>query len=468
MITTETMRLLQEAEEVMVRTSRHPCVEELRDMGIGIRSMDHHYQSGGSMEEVYDSIASEVMEAAGESGEVYYATPGHPLLAERTVQILMRGDVEVRLHGAVSFLDAVLSGLGLDPVEGLLLLDGDRLVERGCRILDPRVDTLLTQVDSRLKASEVKLVLLEIYPPEHPVRVVSEAGADEETSLEISLVDLDRSEHFGHLTTIFMPAMEDAHILDFQRLLDVVARLRGPGGCPWDRKQTHESLARHMVEEAHEAVDAIHHGDMEHLSEELGDLLLQVVLHAQLGSEEGTFDMRDTLRLIIEKLIRRHPHVFGDITLETPEEVIARWEHIKAEERGEPSVLDGVAEGLPALLYSYKLQSRAARIGFDWGRAEEVLPKLEEEIEELKEVLDGGGGDLEEELGDTLFSVVNLCRHLGADPEIALRRSARKFFDRFRAMEADCREAGLNMDDMTLEELDRMWEASKENEERSG
>jgi tetrapyrrole methylase family protein/MazG family protein len=187
-----------------------------------------------------------------------------------------------------------------------------------------------------------------------------------------------------------------------------------------------------------------------------------VALHAQLGAEEETFDIRDTLRLIIEKLLRRHPHVFGEADLNTPEEVIARWERIKADERGDTSVLEGVAQGLPALVYAFKLQSRAARIGFDWGHGEEVLPKLEEELGEISEVLRSGEGDLEDELGDLLFTVVNVSRHYQVDPEIALRRAARKFAGRFRCVEEMVRERGLHMEEMSLAELDALWEASKE------
>jgi len=463
LITLETMKLLEDAGEVLVRTSSHPCVEELQARGVRMRFMDRHYEEGGSMEEVYSSIAGEVVQQARDRGEVYYATPGFSLLAERSVQLLLQDEgVDVRVHGAVSFFDATLSALGLDAVEGMLLLDGGRLLQGGYSILDPRVGTLLSQVDSRLKASEVKLALLEVYPPSHTVAVVSAAGTPDELVAELALEELDRQERFDHLTTIYIPAVEEAGIFDFQRLLDVVARLRGPGGCPWDREQTHDTLARHMVEEAHEAVDAIRHADWEHLSEELGDLLLQVALHAQLGSEEGTFDIRDTLHAIISKLIRRHPHVFGEVQLDTPEEVVARWERIKAEERGEPSTLDGVAEGLPALIYSFKLQTRAARAGFDWDEAEDVLPKLEEELREIEEVLRRGEGDLEDELGDMLFTLVNICRHYKVDPEVALRRSARKFVRRFRDIEERCRAEGRDMEEMTLEELDRLWEASKE------
>ncbi|MBN2027749.1 MAG: nucleoside triphosphate pyrophosphohydrolase [Actinobacteria bacterium] len=462
LITVETMEILEKAGEVLVRTSLHPCVKDLRERGVRMRFMDYHYEENRSMEEVYSSMVAEVVEEARERGEAYYAVPGFAMLAEWTVQLLLEEDVEVRLRGAVSFFDAVLGALGLDAVEGMLILDADRLLNKGYGMLDPRVATLIAQIDTRLKASEVKLLLLEVYPPSHGVYVVGAAGTAEERVEDIPLEELDHEERFDHLTTIYLHALEEAELFDFQRLLDVVARLRAPDGCPWDRKQTHESLARHMVEEAYEAVDAINHQDWDHLSEELGDLMLQVILHAQLGLEEGTFDVRDSLHSIISKLLRRHPHVFGEVELETPEEVIARWEHIKAEERGESSVLDGLTEGLPGLLYAYKLQTRAARVGFDWEEAEDVLPKLQEELREIEEVLRGGGGDLEGELGDMLFTLVNICRHYKVDPEIALRGSSRKFERRFRDMESRCGEEGRNMQDLTLEELDCLWEESKE------
>ncbi len=461
LLTLEAWETLQAADEVLLRTERHPCVEELRRRGVRLRPLDRWYEDSEDLEEAYRGIVGEVVRRAAERGTAWYAVPGHPLVAERTVRMLLREPVEVRLHNAVSFFDAVLSVLRRDALEGVLLLDGESLAEAGVRALDLRVGLMVAQVDSRLKASEVKTVLLEAYPPEHPVQVIKGAGCPGERAEAVTLEELDRAERFDHLTTIWVPPLPEAEIFDFRRLVDIVARLRSPGGCPWDRKQTHESLARHMVEEAHEAVDAIGHRDWDHLCEELGDLLLQVVLHARLGEEEGTFDIHDVLRLIIEKLVRRHPHVFGEAEARTPEEVISRWERIKAEERGEPSLLDGISEGLPALLHAYKLQSRAARVGFDWEAPEEVLPKLREELREVEEASRRGGEDLEEELGDLLFTVVNVCRHFRVDPEIALRRSARKFAARFRSMEEECRRKGRAMEEMSLEELDSLWEDTK-------
>ncbi len=461
LLTLETWEALRAADEVMLRTERHPCVAELRDRGVRLRPLDHWYERAADLEEAYRGIVGEVVRRAVERGVAWYAVPGHPLVAERTVTMLLSEPVEVRLYNAVSFLDAVLAVLRRDALEGVLLLDGEGLVERGPGALDLRVGLVVAQVDSRLKASEVKTSLLEAYPPHHPVQVIKAAGGPGEVAETLPLEELDRAERFDHLTSIWVPPLPEAEIFDFRRLVDIVARLRGPEGCPWDRKQTHESLARHMVEEAHEAVEAIGRGDWDHLCEELGDLLLQVVLHARLGEEEGSFDIGEVLRLIIEKLVRRHPHVFGDAEARTPEEVISRWERIKAEERGEPSVLDGISEGLPALIHAYKLQSRAARVGFDWGAGEEVLPKLREELQEVEETLRGGGEDLEEELGDLLFTVVNVCRHFRVDPEIALRRSARKFAARFRAMEEECRRRGRSVEEMDLRELDSLWEDLK-------
>lgn len=466
LITLDTWEMLEGADEVLVRTEKHPCVEELREKGIRLRSLDHCYERAENLEEAYRAIVREVVSRAGERGVAYYAVPGHPLVAERTVQMLLAEDVEVRLHNAVSFFDAVLSALRREALEGVLLLDGERVAESGTSALDPRVGLMLAQVDSRLKASEVKLALLEVYPPAHLVQVVKAAGTSGEEVEAVALEELDRADRFDHLTTVWVPPLPEAEIFDFRRMVDIVARLRGPDGCPWDRKQTHESLARHMVEEAHEAVDAIRHRDWDHLSEELGDLLLQVILHAQLGEEEGAFDIGEVLRLIIEKLVRRHPHVFGETELFTPEEVISRWEKIKAEERGESSLLEGISDGLPSLIYAYKLQSRAARVGFDWGAGEEVLPKMREELEEIEEVLRRGEGDLEEELGDLLFTVVNVCRHFHVDPEIALRRSARKFAARFQDMEMKCRGRGRTLEEMDLEELDCLWEESKGEKEK--
>jgi MazG family protein len=246
------------------------------------------------------------------------------------------------------------------------------------------------------------------------------------------------------------------------RLRAIVAGLRGPDGCPWDHEQTHASLRAGLLEEAYEVVAAIDSGDDANLCEELGDLLLQVVFHADIGRTGGRFDFDKVARSIGEKLVRRHPHVFGDGHCADSTEVLKRWDEIKdAEKGGAPaSLLDGLPHGLPALIRAEKIQKKAAKIGFDWPTAEPVWAKVHEELEEART---SDPADLEEEIGDVLFAVVNLSRKLKIDPEVALSRATLKFESRFRTIETLGRERGLDLRTLGLEGLDRLWDEVKAN-----
>jgi len=252
----------------------------------------------------------------------------------------------------------------------------------------------------------------------------------------------------------------------FDRLVDVVAALRGENGCPWDKAQTHETLKSNLLEETYEVLEAIDSGDPDKLREELGDLLMQVMLHSQIASEKNLFDAYDVVETITEKLIRRHPHVFGDVRVSSPQEALSNWEAIKRREKGyqdRRSVLDGIPASLPSLLRARKLQGRASRVGFDWGKPEEVLPKIEEEIEELREAISSGElGEIEEEIGDLLFAIVNLARLLQVEPEEALRKANEKFIRRFRELEKRAESMGRDLRDMSLEEMDEIWDQIKE------
>ena len=271
----------------------------------------------------------------------------------------------------------------------------------------------------------------------------------------------------------------------FERLVGVQARLRAEGGCPWDREQTHETLRTYLIEEAYEVLEALEAGDDQKFAEEMGDLLLQIVFHSQIAREEGRFDVRDVIREIHDKMVRRHPHVFGETKAKDSAEVLKNWEQLKAEERkakggaenkksgGEAkkeSLLDGISRALPATLEGFQLTRRAARIGFDWEKAEDVLEKIAEESGELREELKravGGalGADdkrrMEEEVGDLLFAAVNVARFLHVDPEIALKAANAKFSRRFRAMEARAAESGRKLADVPRAEMEQLWDAVK-------
>jgi len=257
-----------------------------------------------------------------------------------------------------------------------------------------------------------------------------------------------------------------------ERLLNIMARLRDPeGGCPWDLEQDFASIAPYTIEEAYEVADAIARGDMADLRDELGDLLLQVVFHARMAEEREHFDFEAVAEAISDKMVRRHPHVFADESVESAAAQTASWERLKADERAaraaqhghEPSALDGVSVALPAQTRAVKLARRAARVGFDWPDTESVLAKLDEELGELRREIEDGAdaGRLEDELGDVLFSVANLARHLDLDPEAALRRTNAKFEHRFRHVERRLREEGRRAEEASLQEMDRLWEEAK-------
>jgi MazG family protein len=258
-----------------------------------------------------------------------------------------------------------------------------------------------------------------------------------------------------------MPSMAKR---SFDELVSLMTRLRGPNGCPWDRKQTLESLKPFIVEEAYEVVDAIDRGERPALREELGDFLLQAVFVAEIAREEGSFDIYDVITAIHDKLVHRHPHVFGDVEAKDADQVLVNWEKLKNEERKaeNKSVLAGVPQSLPALLKASRLTEKAARVGFDWRRAEDVFAKIDEEIGELHEAIDEKDQKkIHDEIGDLLFSIANIARKLDVNAEEALQSANRKFMRRFESMETSVRSNGRNLDQLTLEQMDALWDEAK-------
>ncbi|GKV70376.1 MazG family protein [Sporosarcina sp. NCCP-2716] len=460
-------RKLKAAETLIVRTDQHPAVDELKAERVQLRSFDDVYESNDAFDAVYKTIVSRLLDMAAH-GPVTYAVPGHPLVAERTVQLLIEeekaGRVELDIAGGSSFLDPVFTALRIDPIEGFQLLDATDL-HQDAVMMGQHV--LIGQVYDAFVASDVKLTLLEKYDVEHPVTIVTAAGTSAEQVRTVPLVDLDRSTEIDNLTTVYVPPVpqQTGRLKEWQTFRAIIAELRGPEGCPWDREQTHESLKRYLIEEAHEVIDAIDRQDDEGLVEELGDVLLQVFLHAQIGEDEGYFSIEDVLSAVGDKMIRRHPHVFGETDVADAEEVLANWQTIKAAEKPErTSLLDGQALTGSSLLTSFNYQKAAARVGFDWDDVSGAFAKFEEEWQEFKdEVADGTQDSRTDELGDVFFTLVNIARFLKLSPEEAMQHANRKFQTRFAYIEQAVAAGRGEFSDYTLDELEQFWQEAKRN-----
>ncbi len=471
LITRAAERALREAPRLFLRTERHPGVRELLD-GRSYESFDVLYDTLDSFDAVYAAICERLLAAERQHGAIVYAVPGDPLLAEATVRRLLaaagEGGPAVQTIPGLSFLEPVCHALALDPLAaGLQLLDA---LEPGA--VEPARPALFAQVHGRRVASHLKLALLELYPPGHEVALVSAAGiAGEERVLRLSLAELDRGDHAGHLSSLFVPALTlEENRRSWSGFRGIVHRLYAPGGCPWDREQTHASLKHHLLEEAYEVLQALDEEDPRALAEELGDLLLQIGLHTEIADEAGEFGYGDLFEAITSKLLRRHPHVFGDVTAGSADEVMANWQRIKAAEKAEKarngageqepeSILAGVPRAMPSLAYAQAVQDRAAAVGFDWPRVDDVIEKLVEEVAELRRA--ESHAERLDEFGDVVFVLANLARWLKIDAEEAGRRAGQKFFRRFAAVERLARQAGRDLNQMTLAEMDSLWDRVK-------
>ncbi len=426
LVTRETAALLVGARPVVLRTSRHPAAALVP----GAESFDGVYDDSATFAEVYARIADDLVTRAAAEGEVVYAVPGSPRVLERTVDLLAAraaaGDVELDVRPALSFLDLTWVRLGVDPLEeGVRLVDGHRFATAAAGERGP---LLVAHCHNRRVLSDIKLAVDE--PPSEPVLVLQRLGSPDESVTEVAWADLDRSVEPDHLTSLWIPALAAPVAAEVVAFAELVRTLRER--CPWDREQTHVTLTRHALEEAYEVVEAITAWDAavgtdaevdadEHLAEELGDLLFQVVFHATLGAERGAFDLAEVARGIHDKLVRRHPHVFAPDGTVLPSDgdepeiagLSATWEEIKRAETGRTSVMDGVPEDLPALLYAHKVLRKADAAGHPWSPDPEA-----------------------DELGERLLALVHAARAADLDPETSLRAAAARVRDRVRAAES--------------------------------
>src|SRR3989440_3902594 len=470
---------------VYFRTLIHPPVKPLKAEipDLRIESFDRLYDESSNWDMLYQQIAEEICILA-EQQPVIYAVPGHPLIGEASVQrvlaLAQARSLSTNIVAGLSFLEPVCTALELDPLEtGTQIVDATTLAalttdEIAGKII-PTLPLLVAQVYNRRIASAVKLALSELYPDEWPVKLVTAALTStgntedrDEAVIEMPLYELDRNSLANHLTTLYVPPLDELTALRLPETLRYVTmRLRRePDGCPWDREQTHQSLTRYVIEETYEVVEALEENDMEKLADELGDLLLQVYLHAEIARQEGDFAIGDRFEHVNAKLIRRHPHVFGEIEVSGAEQVLVNWQEIKKQERiaagkdvEAESVLDGVPLAAPALIVAQEYQKRAAAIGFEVANVEDMWQKVQEEIQEVQEAT--SPEHQREEMGDVLFIVAKAALWLDIDAEEALRRANRKFRQRFQKVEEIIRQEERTIASYGDEEWGELWERAK-------
>lgn len=465
LITLDTWEKITNTDKLILRTAIHPTVEQLDKRNVQYTSCDEFYEQGTSFDEVYNSIADKLIAEANNGFDVVYAVPGSPLVAERTVVIIREkakiANVKLNILPGMSFMEVLYQRLNIDPIDGLTILDACDVENLPSEMPSAMV---ITQVYNQHVASDTKLTLMENYPEDYPVTFIRNLSLEDEEIREIPLYELDRQPNIDHLTSLYIGKMPSRQTtFDLSPLEEVIKTLRSPGGCPWDIVQTHKSLRRNLIEEVYEVIEAIDLEDKDLLCEELGDLLMQIIFHARMAEESNLFSMQDVIDGITEKLIRRHPHVFGDVNVKDAGEVLLNWEAIKKAEKIErTSILDGVPKDLPALMSAQKLQSKAAKVGFDWPDIDPVWEKLEEEIHELEEAIaDKKQDKIAEELGDILFTVVNIARFLKVDPELALKYTNNKFKQRFSYIEKTVKKQNKDIEKLSLLELDELWNEAK-------
>lgn len=463
---------LKSGAKVILQTRRSYFARLLQDWGIAFDDMDDEYERAEDFDELNALIASNLVRAAMD-GDVAYAALGS--VTGQSIQSALCKEARKEgvlleflpgLSAGEAAFSAVAGQTGFEAAPHMLFSTDLKEAEQS---IDPTVPLVVQELDKPMLASDVKLALLDYYPAEQIVTVaIAQENCYMLKSIELYKLDaLGAHMHdaYAHTTCVLLPALtfEQLSRMGFRELEYVMDKLRAPGGCPWDREQTHESLKICLLEEAYEVIEAIDEHDDDKLCEELGDLLLQAVFHACIAKEQARFSMRDVTTGICQKLIYRHPHIFAAAQVNSAQDVLRNWEQLKKKEKKQNTqtdVLRAVPKPLPALTRSVKIQAKAAQVGFDWDNALDAFKKVREETDELAEEMNRSTIDSEamaEELGDLLFAVANVARHLKIQPEFALLKSAEKFIDRFERMEKVAIEGGKKLEGMTLSEMDKIW-----------
>ena len=439
---------------LILRTDRCDAAEYLREKEIPFESLDHLHEMSEDFEELC-ALTTRFLLAKAEDSDICYAV--FDACADETVK-------ELREHAELSILPGLpLSApfLAAAPQDKIEIQSASSLEVTGTQ--NP---LLILECNSKMLMGECKLQLLRWYDPDQPILFFPPSQKIQRTYIQMPLSDLDRMAAYDHTCAVIIPSVGliFRNRFDFYDLVRVMAILRGENGCPWDKEQDHKTLRKYLIEEAYETAAAIDEEDWDHVADELGDVLLQVVFHAHVGAQLGTLELSDITTYVCRKMIDRHRHIFGTDHCETADDVLKNWEKIKKEERGfktQADVLNGVSKGLPPLMRAGKVQKKAKDVGFDWDDPRDALKKVHEEADEVLAELNAGN-DPAEELGDLFFACVNVARLSNVEAETALQQATEKFIRRFTAMENLILRDGKRLEDLTLSEMDVYWEGSKQ------
>ncbi len=458
LLTMQTVEALSKSRCLVLRTARHRTAEWLHEEGISFTDFDALYDEFEDFDALHAEMARRLWDMAAEKAVTFAVIDAQTDGAVRELRATCPADGKISILPGITMADSCLALL---PVEfeqsgSVRILPAMDALEAAP---DPATPLMVTELFDRVLASQLKLRLAEHYGDEAEVVIFPSSVKINRKPLVLPLMELDRQRTYDHTVCLYIPAV-DMHKRDrycFDDLLRVMHKLRQE--CPWDGEQTHESLRKYLIEEAYEAVGAIDEDDMDHLADELGDVLLQIAFHADIAQDFGEFSINDVTTGIVRKLIYRHAHIFGNVHCDTADEVSQSWEKLKKAEKGlttQASVLADVSQGLPALMRACKVQKKAAQVGFDWDDAIGALPKIHEEADEVLAELEAGR-DPSEELGDLLFSCVNVARLADKEPELLLQAATEKFIRRFTAMENLIISDEKSLEGLTLAEMDVYW-----------
>lgn len=466
-LTLGALKRIESGKKNYLRTEKHPTVAYFKEKGIYYKSFDYIYDMEADFDTVYEMIVKELVKEASIHGEINYYIPGNPMVAEKTVELLLEMDIETEIISGMSFIEPMIELVGRDPIHGLKIVDATEFTHQQ---VDINSDMIITQAYNSRILIDLKITLSEVYGDDYKVWIVHSAGVEGAEKIEhIPIYQLDRIEEVGHLTSVYVPKIseEGRKVFDFNDLIGIMKLLRSENGCPWDMEQTHESIRQSVIEEAYEVVDAIDEGDIDNLVEELGDLLLQVIFHCQIGYDEGEFNLIEVTSALANKLIYRHPHIFLQKNVENSKEVVYNWNKLKDSKRGYQDLTDILKDlpSFPALLKASKIQDRAAEVGFDWDDMTGPLEKIKEEYYEVLDAIKRFGKDderVEDEIGDLIFAVVNLSRFLDVNPEVALNKTNKKFIKRIEFMELESKKMGKKLETMDLQDMEDLWNKAKD------